>query len=103
MPRLRDPDFTRVLLVTLPEATPVHEAAQLAQDLKRAQITPYAWVINQSLSQAQPRDPVLAQRALAERAYIEEVLHEDPHAVTVGWQPEPPVGATQLTTLLAAA
>jgi arsenite-transporting ATPase len=27
LPRLRDPDFTRVLIVTLPEATPVHEAA----------------------------------------------------------------------------
>ena len=33
LPRLRDPDYTRVLIVTLPEATPVHEAARLADDL----------------------------------------------------------------------
>ncbi len=103
LPRLRDPDFTRVLLVTVPEATPVHEAAQLAEDLQRAQIAPYAWVINQSLSQARPRDPVLAQRALAELPFITEVLHRGPDAVIVGWQPEPPVGASQLTALLAAA
>ena len=47
--RLRDHEFTRVLIVTLPEATPVHEAAALQQDLRRAQIEPYAWIINQSL------------------------------------------------------
>jgi hypothetical protein len=44
LPRLRDPEFTRVLLVTLPEATPVHEAAQLQEDLVRAGIRPFAWV-----------------------------------------------------------
>jgi arsenite-transporting ATPase len=50
LPRLRDPNFTRVLIVTLPEATPVHEAASLQRDLRRAEIEPYAWVINQVLS-----------------------------------------------------
>ena len=50
LPRLRDPEFTKVLIVTLPEATPVHEAASLQRDLLRAGITPFAWVINQSLS-----------------------------------------------------
>jgi arsenite-transporting ATPase len=29
LPRLRNPEFTRILIVTLPEATPVHEAAAL--------------------------------------------------------------------------
>ncbi len=29
LPRLRDPSFTSVVLVTLPEATPIHEAMQL--------------------------------------------------------------------------
>ena len=50
LPRLRDPDFTRVLIVTLPEATPVHEAAKLQADLKRAGIAPFAWVVNQCLT-----------------------------------------------------
>ena len=35
LPRLRDPEYTRVLIITLPEATPVHEAARLAEDLDR--------------------------------------------------------------------
>src|SRR5690606_13843447 len=59
LPRLRNPDFTRVLNVTLPEATPVHEAAALQRDLRRAEIEPYAWVINQSLSPLAVTDPVL--------------------------------------------
>ena len=49
LPRLRDPLFTMVLLVTLPEATPIHEAMQLEHDLARADIRPFAWVVNQSL------------------------------------------------------
>jgi len=28
LPQLRDPNFTRIIIVTLPEATPVHEAAR---------------------------------------------------------------------------
>ncbi len=53
---------TRVLIVTLPEATPVHEAAQLQRDLRRAGIEPFGWVINQSLSTLDVHDPVLVSR-----------------------------------------
>ena len=66
LPRLRDPDFTRVLLVTLPEATPVHEAARLQDDLRRAGIKPYAWIINQSFAGDGFRDPVLVERGSRE-------------------------------------
>lgn len=62
LPRLRDGDFTRVLVVTLPEATPVHEAAALQDDLRRAQIEPFAWVINQSFAESGSRDPLLVAR-----------------------------------------
>ncbi len=73
LPQLRNPDFTRILIVTLPEATPVHEAARLQDDLRRAGITPYAWVINQSLAATGTHDPVLAERAALEVRYIAEV------------------------------
>jgi arsenite-transporting ATPase len=73
LPRLRDPEFTRVLLVTLPEATPVHEAAQLQRDLARAGITPFAWVVNQSLTPLAVHDPVLARRRRREWRYLDEV------------------------------
>ena len=102
LPRLRDPNFTRVLVVTLPEATPVHEAAQLQRDLRRAEIEPYAWIINQSLAPLPVIDPVLKSRQAAERAFIREVVSE--HAARVAlvpWQPEPPVGRSGLRQLLA--
>ena len=73
LPRLRDDAYTKILLVTLPEATPVHEAAQLQQDLERAGIRPFAWIINQSLLATDTRDRILAKRALLEARYIEEV------------------------------
>ena len=73
LPQLRNPDFTRILIVTLPEATPVHEAARLQDDLRRAGITPYAWVINQSLAATETSDLVLAERAALEHQYIAEV------------------------------
>lgn len=73
LPQLRNPDFTRILIITLPEATPVHEAARLQDDLRRAGITPYAWVINQSLAVTETHDPVLAERAALEHRYIAEV------------------------------
>lgn len=73
LPRLRDEVYTKILIVTLPEATPVHEAAQLQQDLERAGIRPFTWIINQSLLATDTRDRVLAERALLEIHYIEEV------------------------------
>jgi arsenite-transporting ATPase len=73
LPRLRDPEFTHVVLVTLPEATPIHEAMQLERDLARAGIHPCAWVINQSLMPLRVTDPVLRARRRQEVRYISEV------------------------------
>jgi arsenite-transporting ATPase len=63
MMQLQDPDRTKVLLVTLPETTPVLEAANLQADLERAGIHPWGWIINNSLSIADTRSPLLCQRA----------------------------------------
>jgi arsenite-transporting ATPase len=74
LPRLRDPEQTRILLVTLPEATPVHEAAQLQADLLRAGLQPFAWLINQSFAATSTHDPMLLAKARQEIRYIEEVV-----------------------------
>jgi arsenite-transporting ATPase len=101
LPRLRDPDFTRVLIVTLPEATPVHEAASLQRDLRRAGIEPYAWVINQSLTPLEVRDPVLRARQRQEHGYIHEVTGELASRVAlIPWQTEAPTGLSRLRELL---
>lgn len=100
LPRLRDPSFTRVLIVTLPEATPVHEAAALQRDLRRAEIEPFAWVVNQVLSNLPITDPLMKQRQLHEQRYLHEI--RDTHArrmAIIPWQIEPPTGLKALSRL----
>ncbi len=93
LPRLRDPELTRVLIVALPEATPVHEAAQLQRDLRRAGIEPFAWVINQCFTPLQVSDPLLVQRRLQEAKYIGEVVREySKRTAMIAWQISAPVG-----------
>lgn len=101
LPRLRDPEFTRMVLVTLPEATPVHEAARLQEDLLRAGITPFAWVINQSFAASRSADPVLLQRGARELPFIDEVRarYSQRYAV-IPWMPEAPVGSEALLSLV---
>lgn len=76
LPRLRNPKETSVVIVTVAEATPVLEAGRLQDDLKRANIIPQWWVINQSLNAAETNDPVLKERANAEVAWIRKVTAE---------------------------
>jgi arsenite-transporting ATPase len=98
--RLRDPSFTRILLVTLPEATPVHEAAALQEDLRRARIEPFAWVINQSLLHCGTCDPLLQRREESEHRYLCEVVEKQAkRTVWLPWQPEEPVGPDALEHL----
>lgn len=100
LPRLRDENFTRVLVVALPEATPVHEAAKLQEDLRRAKIEPFAWVINQSLCPLDISDPMLRRRQQHELQYIEEVSHTLARRVAlIPWQPVPPTGRKALSDL----
>ena len=73
MMQLQDPKRTKVLLVTLAETTPVLETANLQVDLRRAGIEPWAWVINNSVAAAQPRSPLLRQRARNELREVEAV------------------------------
>ena len=97
LPRLRDPDFTMVLLVTLPEATPIHEAMQLERDLARAGITPFAWVVNQSLTPLAVTDPVLRARRSQEAVHLREVRAHGTRTAVEPWHADvlaaDPVGA----------
>jgi len=97
LPRLRDPHYTMVLLVTLPEATPIHEAMQLERDLVRAGITPFAWSVNQSLTPLNVTDPVLRSRRNHEAVHLRELATHGKRTVVEPWHADVlvtvPVGA----------
>jgi arsenite-transporting ATPase len=98
--RLQDPDYTHVVLVALPETTPVSEAAALQEDLRRARIEPWAWVVNRSLLAAGTRDPLLRQRLEGERQQIERVRGALARRIfVIPWQAIPPVGLAALRRL----
>lgn len=98
--RLRDPGYTKVLLVALAETTPVSEAAQLQDDLRRAGIEPFAWVINASLAATGSADPCLRQRIAAEHQQLARVRTQlAERLAVVPWQREEPVGPARLLAL----
>lgn len=103
MMRLQNPEGTRILIVTLAETTPVLEASGLQDDLRRAGIEPWGWIINASLAATDTVHPLLRARAAAERKQIEAV--ENGLAKRVAVVPmlaEEPVGADRLQALVGA-
>ncbi|MBJ7959141.1 MULTISPECIES: arsenical pump-driving ATPase [Bacillus] len=101
LPRLRNPEETSVVIVTLAEATPVHEASRLQGDLKRADINPKWWVINQSFYATHTSDSVLRGRAQSEVQWIQAVQKESQNnCVIIPWQSDDIVGYEKLKALL---
>lgn len=97
LPRLRNPEETGVVVVTLPEATPVFEATRLQDDLKRAEITPKWWVINRSLYATGTTDKVLKARAASERQWIKKIQEElADNSALIPWMKEVKIGYDQL-------
>jgi arsenite-transporting ATPase len=98
--RLQDPALTRVLLVTLPETTPVSQAAALQADLRRARIEPWGWIVNKSLAASGTTDPLLRARLAGERRQIGRIASGLAQRTWVlPWLPEPPVGVDALGAL----
>lgn len=100
MMQLQDPEKTKVIIVTLAETTPVLEAANLQQDLRRAEIEPWAWVINSSLAAAKPSSPFLVTRASRELPLINDVTEQFAKRIALTpLQNEEPVGAALLAKM----
>lgn len=101
--RLQDADMTHVVIVTLPEVTPVSQAAALQDDLRRARIEPWAWVINKSVAATGTSDPLLQARLVGEQqqtARIASGLAQRTYVLP--WLAQPPVGVKALWRLVAA-
>lgn len=99
--RLQDGSMTRVIIVTLPEVTPVSQAAALQDDLRRAQIEPWAWVINKSIAATGTTDPLLQARLAGEVRQTERIANGlAKRTFVLPWLPEPPVGVQALARLV---
>jgi arsenite-transporting ATPase len=102
MMQLQDEKQTKVLIATLAETTPVLEAANLQDDLRRAGIEPWAWIINNSLAFAHPASALLRQRAATELPQIELVATKYARRwAVVPLQAQEPVGVDRLAQLVA--
>ena len=100
--RLQDASITHVILVTLPEVTPVSQAAALQDDLRRAKIEPWAWVINKSIAATGTTDPLLQARLAGEHRQTARIANGLARRTFVlPWLPEPPVGVEALGALVA--
>ncbi len=98
--RLQDPAYTQVILVTLPETTPISEAAALQEDLRRAKIEPYAWVVNRSLLAAGTEDPLLRMRLAGEVKQVARIRRGlSSNVFVIPWLIVPPIGIGALTAL----
>jgi arsenite/tail-anchored protein-transporting ATPase len=98
--RLQDGAYTKIILVTLPEVTPVSQAAALQDDLRRAGIEPYAWVLNKSVLAAGTRDPLLAARLNGERQQMARMAAGlARRSFIVSWLTRPPIGVGELAKM----
>ncbi len=101
--RLQDPAYTKIILVTLPETTPVLQAQALQEDLRRAKIEPFAWVINKSILAAGTKDPLLKARLAGEAKQVARIAEGLARKTfTLPWLAKPPVGIDELTKLVTA-
>lgn len=89
LPRLRNPDETEVIIVTLAEATPVYEAMRLEEDLQRASIAAKWWVINSSMYQTGTTNRLLSAKASNEVEWINKVdSHTNGKFAVIPWSPD---------------
>jgi arsenite/tail-anchored protein-transporting ATPase len=97
--RLQDSTQTKVILVTLAEPTPVTEAQGLQEDLERAGIHPWAWVINNSIAAACPETVFLRHRAAGEIEQVNRVYSLAGRVAMVPLLATEPIGEDRLAAL----
>jgi arsenite-transporting ATPase len=100
--RLQDPEYTKIILVALPEVTPVSQAQALQDDLRRAGVEPFAWVINKSVLASGTRDPLLVARLEGEIRQVQRIENGlAKRTYVLPWLAQPPIGLQALSKLVA--
>ncbi len=86
LPRIRDQKFTKIVIISLAEATPTHEAENLQEDLQRAGIEPFGWVINRNFAVSGSNDPLICAKGLHELSFIKETADSlSKRTVVIPW------------------
>lgn len=89
LPRLKDKDYTEVLIIALAEATPYYEAKRLKEDLDRAEIFNKWWIINSSYFASGSQNEILKARADQEKEWIKTIDEtSQSNTALVEWIPE---------------
>jgi len=89
LPKLMDERETEVIIVTLPETTPVYEAERLQKDLQRAGIHNKWWIINSSFYAANTTNTILKVKSGSEVHWINKVdIISKGNFAVIGWTPE---------------
>lgn len=99
LPKLRDALYTRVVIVTLPEATPVLEAARLQTDLERAGLSIDYWVMNQCFTAINTESQIFKEKQYTEKQWLEAVQKESKQMIVVPWLMDEPIGQEGLKRL----
>lgn len=99
--RLQNAAYTKIILVALPEVTPVSQAAALQDDLRRASIEPFARVLCKSVLAAGTEEPLLAVRLGGERKQMKRMSAGLAKRLFVlPWLTRPPIGFVELSRLV---
>jgi arsenite-transporting ATPase len=98
---LKDPTYTKILIVTLAETTPISEATALQTDLRRAGIEPFAWIMNNCIPMNQTSDPLLVRRAQSEAEQIKRARNGLAKKIAmVPWFAESLIGIAHLRKIV---
>lgn len=89
LPRLQNHNETEVIMVTLPETTPIYESMRLDKDLDRAKIAHNWWIVNQSMFATHTTNELLQVRAMNEVEWMDKVATlSNGQFVVKQWKPE---------------
>ena len=96
---LQEPALPRAIFVTRAEPSALRETKFLKDDLRRAGIAPWAYIVNGSLAAAGPMSPILKTWAAAEEPLFTRVAANTRRYAVVPLESEKPIGAEQLLKL----
>ena len=100
-PKVETQRYIDKIMAAKPPNLDAQEQALMQEDLRRASVEPYAWVLNKSVLGAGTHDPLLAARLAGECKQIERMSAGlAKRLFTLPWLTVPPIGCVELSKLV---